>query len=227
MSRARENILQRLRDAGNNVKLTPTTNWQPPLINKADSVAHFKKAMEPGHTQIITTTVSAWPESLLQLASEHKLKNWLVSAESASGQAFAKYAKLSRKPLTVTPYDKSFALMKDTLFHSIDASLTEAAAAIVDTGTLLLLPSAAEPRTMSLVPPVHVALLRTSTLVSNFNELIEQQRWPNSALPTNALLISGPSKTADIQQTLAYGAHGPKALFVLLIHDDKATDSDN
>ena len=37
-------------------------------------------------------------------------------------------------------------------------------------------------------------------------------------MPTNALLISGPSKTADIQQTLAYGAHGPKELIVLVIN---------
>ena len=36
-------------------------------------------------------------------------------------------------------------------------------------------------------------------------------------MPTNALLISGPSKTADIQQTLAYGAHGPKELVLLLL----------
>jgi L-lactate dehydrogenase complex protein LldG len=36
-------------------------------------------------------------------------------------------------------------------------------------------------------------------------------------LPTNALLISGPSKTADIQQTLAYGAHGPRELVVLIV----------
>jgi L-lactate dehydrogenase complex protein LldG len=41
-------------------------------------------------------------------------------------------------------------------------------------------------------------------------------------LPTNALLICGPSKTADIQQTLAYGAHGPRELVVLLRHADSA-----
>jgi L-lactate dehydrogenase complex protein LldG len=41
------------------------------------------------------------------------------------------------------------------------------------------------------------------------------ERWAE-AMPTNALVISGPSKTADIQQTLAYGAHGPRELIVLL-----------
>jgi len=42
------------------------------------------------------------------------------------------------------------------------------------------------------------------------------QRW-SDGMPTNALLVSGPSKTADIQVTLAYGAHGPKELVVLLL----------
>ena len=44
------------------------------------------------------------------------------------------------------------------------------------------------------------------------------QGWAGG-LPTNALLVSGPSKTADIQQTLAYGAHGPKELLVLILQD--------
>ena len=50
-------------------------------------------------------------------------------------------------------------------------------------------------------------------------KLMTAEGWANG-LPTNALLISGPSKTADIQVTLAYGAHGPKELVVLLIGDE-------
>ncbi|WP_278366532.1 LUD domain-containing protein, partial [Marinobacter salarius] len=42
------------------------------------------------------------------------------------------------------------------------------------------------------------------------------QNWA-AGMPTNALLVSGPSKTADIEQTLAYGVHGPKELIVLVI----------
>ena len=42
---------------------------------------------------------------------------------------------------------------------------------------------------------------------------------PPEDLPTNLLLVSGPSKTADIQQTLAYGAHGPKELVIVLVND--------
>jgi L-lactate dehydrogenase complex protein LldG len=52
---------------------------------------------------------------------------------------------------------------------------------------------------------------------SGIDEEPTKEGWSNG-MPTNALLISGPSKTADIQQTLAYGAHGPRELVVLLRH---------
>ena len=55
-------------------------------------------------------------------------------------------------------------------------------------------------------------------MFDNLHEAMHTQRW-SEGLPTNALLISGPSKTADIQQTLAYGAHGPKELIVLILQD--------
>ena len=69
---------------------------------------------------------------------------------------------------------------------------------------------------MSLVPPVHFVLLDAAAIYDNLLAAMTAERWADG-LPTNALLISGPSKTADIQQTLAYGAHGPKELIVLLM----------
>jgi L-lactate dehydrogenase complex protein LldG len=73
-----------------------------------------------------------------------------------------------------------------------------------------------EPRTLSLVPPVHFVIVDAGQLYADFATLINEQQWHNK-MPTNILLISGPSKTADIQQTLAYGAHGPEKLVVLLL----------
>ena len=84
-----------------------------------------------------------------------------------------------------------------------------------DPGSLILWPSAAEPRTLSLVPPLHLVLLAADSIHPTLYEALRAQRWTDG-LPTNALLISGPSKTADIQQTLAYGAHGPQELIVLV-----------
>ena len=71
---------------------------------------------------------------------------------------------------------------------------------------------------MSLVPPVHIVLLDASKLYNTFFEAMTMEGW-QQGLPTNALLISGPSKTADIEQVLAYGAHGPKDLIVLILED--------
>ena len=75
-----------------------------------------------------------------------------------------------------------------------------------------------EPRALSLVPPLNIILLNASAITASFLTLVQAQKLP-AQLPTNVLLISGPSKTADIQQTLAYGAHGPKELIVLLLTD--------
>ena len=71
------------------------------------------------------------------------------------------------------------------------------------------------------MPPIHFALLDARHIHATFYDAIRAENWP-AGMPTNALLISGPSKTADIQQTLAYGAHGPKELVVLLINAEGA-----
>ena len=61
------------------------------------------------------------------------------------------------------------------------------------------------------LPPVHVAVLRASTLYAGLPSAMRALS-PQADMPTNLLLITGPSKTADIQQTLAYGAHGPNGV---------------
>jgi len=60
--------------------------------------------------------------------------------------------------------------------------------------------------------------VRAADIADNLPGLIRAQGWAQS-MPTNAVLISGPSKTADIEQTLAYGVHGPKELIVLVVED--------
>jgi L-lactate dehydrogenase complex protein LldG len=103
------------------------------------------------------------------------------------------------------------------LFDAVDASLTLARSAIADIGSLVLWPDASEPRLMSLVPPVHFVLLDADRIHADLQSALIAEAWAD-AMPSNVLLISGPSKTADIQQTMAYGAHGPRELVVLMIH---------
>ena len=72
---------------------------------------------------------------------------------------------------------------------------------------------------MSLVPPLHAVVLDARNIRSTFHEFLVAEDWVGQGLPTNALLITGPSKSADIEQTLAYGVHGPRELLVLVRQD--------
>ena len=83
----------------------------------------------------------------------------------------------------------------------------------------MLRPGPDEPRTLSLVPPLHVAVLRASDLYASLPAAIAALDLATTGMPTNLVLVTGPSKTADIQQVLAFGAHGPKALVIVLVND--------
>ncbi|MEZ4767250.1 MAG: LUD domain-containing protein [Caldilineales bacterium] len=71
-------------------------------------------------------------------------------------------------------------------------------------------------RLVPLLPPVHIALAPTSRLTSDLFTWTAQR---GGDVPSNLTLITGPSKTADIEQTLAIGVHGPKR-FIVILYDD-------
>ncbi len=113
------------------------------------------------------------------------------------------------------PYDQAVETYRDALF-SADVSVTSALGAIAETGALILWPDAVEPRLLSLVPPIHIVLLRAKDIHATFAQALTALGWAQNQ-PANALLISGPSKTADIELVLAFGVHGPKELVVLVL----------
>lgn len=118
--------------------------------------------------------------------------------------------------LALRAYDQPVEAWKDALFHHVDAAITGCLGAVAETGSLILWPDREEPRLMSLVPPLHIVLLEADAIHPSLSDAMAAQHWAEG-IPTNALLISGPSKTADIEQTLAYGIHGPKALVTLIL----------
>jgi L-lactate dehydrogenase complex protein LldG len=71
---------------------------------------------------------------------------------------------------------------------------------------------------MSIVPTVHIAILKADTIYNTLSEVMQQENWP-AKMPTNVVLLSGPSKTADIEMTLAFGVHGPRELILLILQD--------
>jgi L-lactate dehydrogenase complex protein LldG len=98
-------------------------------------------------------------------------------------------------------------------------SVQHAFAAIAETGTLML-PSAPErPTTLNLLADTEIVVLRASRLVGAYEEAWDTLRAEMGAMPRNVMLVTGPSRSADIEQTLELGAHGPRQLHVVLIDD--------
>ena len=220
---ARDAILGRLRSTSITTKpaLPDVAGWYAPRQRHEDQtqrLARLRAALEAAHTEVHDTTDTDWPALLLRLAAAKGVRKLLIGANTAHGAVLE-----SSQPenLQVVQYTQPIEEWRDALFDDMDASLTLARSAIAETGSLVLWPSASEPRTMSLVPPVHFVLLDVATIHADLHSTLCTEGWADG-LPTNALLISGPSKTADIQQTLAYGAHGPRELVVLLRHPQGA-----
>ena len=96
-------------------------------------------------------------------------------------------------------------------------SLQHAFAGIAETGTLML-PSAPErPTTLNLLADTEIVLLRTSRVVGAYEEAWDRLRGEIGSMPRNIMLVTGPSRSADIEQTLELGAHGPRRLHVVLV----------
>ena len=140
----------------------------------------------------------------------------MAHALIGSGEVGDRFAAGAAEAFKLTRYDRRIEDWKDSLFRDIDFAITGTLAGLAESGSLVLWPGPAEPRLMSLVPPLHIALLEADRLFENFAELVAKEDWA-AGMPTNALLISGPSKTADNEQTLAYGIHGPKSLITLIL----------
>ncbi len=183
----------------------------------ADKARRFRHFIELAHAEVHAVNRDNWADTLHQALKARGIDRLLVAEGTAHGDTALD--ELPPRGIECSVYDMAIEAWKDELFNATPAGLTAARAAIAETGTLIMWPDALEPRLMSLVPPVHIVLLDANRIYNTFFEAMTAEGW-NSGLPTNALLISGPSKTADIQQTLAYGAHGPKELIVLLLEDE-------
>ncbi len=102
--------------------------------------------------------------------------------------------------------------------ESCDAGITECDALIAQTGSILITNRSAGGRALSVLPPHHVVLARRNQLVPDLPEafaLLKKKYAPN--YPSFISLITGPSRTGDIERILVLGAHGPKKLTIFLV----------
>ncbi|WP_084906711.1 LutC/YkgG family protein [Burkholderia ubonensis] len=175
----------------------------------------MQAALAASHADVWCADAAAWPAQLAARLAAAGVRRLLLDPARAESAAL-----VHALPDTVAtvPFDRPIDAWKAELFDTIDAGFTVARSGIAATGTVVLAPDAGTPRTVSLVPPLHVALVHARTLHADLHAAVHAERW-QAGMPTNLVLVSGPSKTSDIQQTLAYGAHGPRRLWVVIVTD--------
>ncbi|WP_260295217.1 LutC/YkgG family protein [Sedimenticola hydrogenitrophicus] len=217
MSKARDNILARLR--ARNAEKAPVDldrTVESPDWSREERIDRFCKAMRSVKTEVHTVGRENWAKKLAELSKQKKLKNLLYAPAGPLAEPIEAVWRAGEGLPELVTREVEVDGWKEELFFDIDAAVTSTRSAIAEVGAMILWPTPEEPRTFSLVPPVHIAVVEADQLHNTFADAIAAEEW-TSGMPTNALLISGPSKSADIEQTLAYGVHGPVELIVLLI----------
>jgi L-lactate dehydrogenase complex protein LldG len=100
------------------------------------------------------------------------------------------------------------------------AGLSHAFGGVSETGTLILLSGPDNPTTVNFLPENHIVIIEEGDIVGNYEQI-----WPKlrrrfkGAMPRTVNMITGPSRSADIEQTLILGAHGPVRLHIIVVRD--------
>ncbi len=212
MNNARENIIQRLNKNQSMPAETVPVFVPNHLWDKEKRIEHFSQHISKVHAEVFRVKQSHWLEQLFTIIDNKSISHLLLSDSTQIGQEIT-----TNKPQTLSllDYHQAMESWKSDFFNKVDAGLTTTKGAIAETGSLILWPTIEEPRLISLIPPIHIAIVDADKIYETFAQAVQEQSWAKQ-MPSNALLISGPSKTADIEQVLAYGVHGPKELIVII-----------
>ena len=182
----------------------PRANLQPAI--GTDPVAHFIDRLQSVHGKL--TRVAALEQVAEVVAghlAEHDLGEALVVAPDPELEGIPWSNRLSVQRRAATGGDR--------------LTVTAAYAAVAETGSVVLLSSAQSPTTLNFLPDDHVVVVRESQVVAHIDDVWTRMRRDKRSMPRTVNFITGPSKTADVEQTIQEGAHGPRRLHVILVAD--------
>lgn len=154
------------------------------------------------------------PRSVVGVAAGHDISSFATWADlPAPGVAGALSAEGYHR---VEEDAGSIEQFRRNPFATVDFGVTGATAGLAESGSVVLRHHSGRSRLISALPPVHVALLRVDALFGNLASWAHAH--PDSPVGTsNLVIVTGPSRTGDIEQNLNLGVHGPKHVHVVLI----------
>jgi L-lactate dehydrogenase complex protein LldG len=213
MSNARESFMKRVRDA---VALrAPQDRASLPEPDAAalrqqaetrDLAAIFKTRAEYIGFNVHTVRQSDLNEHIIALLQRHDARKVAVAPDLPGGDALRAAAGDE-----LSFIDGPF---KDDPLFAADAGITGVVAAVAETGSIIC---SSFPQ-LSLVPPVHIAIVRAEQIVPDFVDVFTHPAEKKP--PTQLTIITGPSKTSDIEGILITGVHGPGVVHVCVVQED-------
>jgi len=213
---ARENILARIRKAqGRGVSR--------PSQAELESIDTYLRAHPRGTLPKVEAELAA---RFRKRAESMQCTTDEVASEGDVPAAVARYLKTGDLPLTGCVWPqlahldwKAAGLALEPRAANADdqVGVTGAFAAIAETGTLVLASGPDTPSTGSLLPETHIAVLSASRIVPHMEDAFALAREAFGQLPRAINFVSGPSRTADIDQTIVLGVHGPGRVHIVLV----------
>jgi len=223
MSAARDAFLERVRRA---VRAGNRAGQAPPLPARGNvgyqgaglnPVARFcdEFAAAGGQAQVVSSEEAA-VERVVDLVRA-KAAQRVVLGNGAVLDALQLREPLGQLGVEVTLAAAPGPDAREQLFAA-ELGITGVDFLVAETGSLVIFTSPGNPRSLSLLPPVHVAVARADQIVPDLFDLFDSKTWDtNPVLPSCVTLITGPSKTGDIELRLVTGVHGPGEIHVVLI----------
>jgi L-lactate dehydrogenase complex protein LldG len=212
---AREKIMDRIREAMQQKahRIEPhgaPKPWFPELPGDLEAlIERFKQELETLKGEFLRARNGE--EARRQLADFCARNN--ANRIAASDDSLLRQLLSGRDVNWIGPHSKAGASLEP-----FDVGVTRADALAARTGSILLSSRSGTGRALSVLPPIHLVVARKEELVVDLSDGIQTwQRTYGTNWPSNVFIITGPSRTADIEKVLVLGAHGPKRLVTLLL----------
>ena len=182
----------------------PLPNLVPAFTE--DPVARFLRKTQAVHATVArVASLAGVSRAVARHVNEHDLAEQLVVAPDPALDGIA--------------WSNRFQIERRAARGSDAISVTGAFAGIAETGTLMMLSAASHPTTLNFLPEDHIVVLQQSDIVAHLEDAWVRLRAARPEFPRTVNLITGPSKTADVEQTIQEGAHGPRRVHVIVVRD--------
>jgi L-lactate dehydrogenase complex protein LldG len=184
--------------------ITPLPGSAPRPAAALDRVAQFVAKMREK---------SATVEALDSLAEVGAAVQRFVAAQKADPRLRVSAA------LSDVAWPEGLTVSQGAAVREDQTSVTPCFAALSESGAVVTLSGADTPSSLNFIPDNHIVVVHAAQVVDHLEDVWARLRASGLAMPRTVNIISGPSRTADIEQTIQLGAHGPRRLHILLVGD--------